>query len=87
MSESENGKSKQATNMSLGIQARNIAVKALIDKYQTEYNTMLGDAREALGLPRVKPDASVEALRERVKKQQERLLKLQADLLKAEGAA
>ena len=70
----------------LAMKARNTAVAMLIDKHRDEFDTLVGDAREAVGLPRTKPNQDLDRLRARVKTQQERLLKLQAELLKAEGA-
>jgi len=75
----------QADTTRMAIKARNTAVKMLIDKYPDEFATFYGDAREAVGLPRVKPSDDIQKLRARVKTQQERLLKLQAELLKAES--
>lgn len=85
----ENGdsakKSDAKTQQGLAVSARSIATKALIQNHQDEYDRLLGDARVSLGLPREKPSEDIQKLRDRVKTQQERLLKLQAELLKAEG--
>lgn len=55
----------------IGAQAQRQAVSRLIDRHRDEYQDLLGDEREALGLPRdakpVKKPSRLDILREQLK--------------------
>jgi len=52
-----------------GMSARNSAVKQLIAAHQDEYDKMVGDQREARGLPRDPKDAAKKQRIERLRRQ------------------
>lgn len=63
-----------------GIKARQDAIKTLIERHQTEFDEMHARNRVALGLSPRSSGPSREKLRERIKRQEERLEKWRHEL-------
>jgi len=59
------------------LKARTIAVRQLIDNHQEEFAQLLGDSREAMGMPRNKDQAK---LQEKISKLERQLEQARAEL-------
>lgn len=71
------------TKAQLGIQARQEAVKTLIERHQEEFDELHERNRVALGLPLRAQGPTAEELRDRIRRQEERLERWKRELERA----